>query len=697
MSEPGAGRHMDEEVRQRVVGRLRMRRLLHDSPERYLPHGGMEVAGYRLEARLGAGGQGTVFRARREGRLYAVKFIYLPRAAHWAWRELDVMVKLWRAGGLPLEGHGLWPAEEPLFLFLVTPLVRGLPLDIWVREHNPNARQVAELVRWAARQLAVVHAAGVVHRDVKGANLLVRQEDGHLVLVDFGVATYEGAPVVTGPFPPGTWPYLSPRVWRAWRGEEASRASPGDDVWALGVELYQLLTGRLPFQGSEGELVHAILHEEPEAPWVLNPRVPRALGEVCQRMLRKQPGERYADARAVDEAVGEALKQADETWEVPLCEAWGPGNATTVRQRDMWGEGADLLALYERLASYGQRPIRGKPRPPDEVSTLASSGEGPPESVTVAEPLPVRFSPASAARSRRGLLAAGAVLVLVLGCCVWFAVRPPPRDSAPVIPPWETPRAALPPEFHPVTLEPVGQELAPPWKQPEGDGGAAPSESLTPAPVARATPSKDTRVKTSPKATAPQPQPKQMGRSAGTVGGALLSCTLASGCPGPTTPQVRPTLPPVTRCPEATVQTMRELGMFKEYRRYAILPGTEDLRTIMTVRSGPGATLVYDEKEWGQLPPGTVFSGEFFVGQERVYGRFTEAKTPEGATYRVCLELYDRTRDGKRGVLRKPGGGTDTANISAGVELMAVERFGVDYIEMPASGPDSGGGRRSSG
>ncbi|PTL75607.1 serine/threonine protein kinase, partial [Vitiosangium sp. GDMCC 1.1324] len=82
---------------------------------------GMEVAGYRLEARLGTGGQGTVFRARREGRLFAVKFIFLPRAARWAWRELDVMVKLWRAGGLPLEGHGLWPAREPLFLFLVTP------------------------------------------------------------------------------------------------------------------------------------------------------------------------------------------------------------------------------------------------------------------------------------------------------------------------------------------------------------------------------------------------------------------------------------------------------------------------------------------------------------------------------------------------------------------------------------------------
>src|SRR5690242_8011657 len=180
MSEIRADGGGNEQEWQRVLRHPR-----YDSPEQYLPQVGMKVAGYRLETRLGTGGQGTVFRARREGRLFAVKFIFLPRAAHWAWRELDVMVKLWRAGGLPLEGHGLWPARQPLFLFLATPFVRGLPLDVWVRVHNPNALQVADLVRQSARLLQVVHAAGVIHRDVKGANLLVGRESGRLVLVDF--------------------------------------------------------------------------------------------------------------------------------------------------------------------------------------------------------------------------------------------------------------------------------------------------------------------------------------------------------------------------------------------------------------------------------------------------------------------------------------------------------------------------------
>jgi serine/threonine-protein kinase len=166
---------------------------------------------------------------------------------------------------------------------------------------------------------------------VKGANLLVDGER-RLVLVDFGVATYEGAPAVTGPFPPGTWPYLSPRVWRAWRGEEESRDCPGDDVWALGVELYQLLTDRLPFQGREGELVQAVLHAEPQAPHEANPRVPRVLGALCQRMLRKWLEERFADARAFEAALEEAVKQADAAWEVPLGEAWSPENVTTEQQ-----------------------------------------------------------------------------------------------------------------------------------------------------------------------------------------------------------------------------------------------------------------------------------------------------------------------------------------------------------------------------
>jgi serine/threonine-protein kinase len=661
----------------------------------------MEVAGYRLEARLGTGGQGTVFRARREGRLFAVKFIYLPRAAHWGWRELDVMVKLWRAGGRPLEGHGLWPAQKPLFLFLVTPFVRGLPLDVWTRVHNPNAREVAELVRQATRLLAVVHEAGVVHRDVKGANLLVC-EGGRLVLVDFGVATYEGAPEVTGPFPPGTWPYLSPRVWRAWRGEEESRASPGDDVWALGVELYQLLTGRLPFQGSEGALVKAILHAEPEAPHALNPRVPRELGEVCQRMLRKRPEERYTDAE-VEAALAEVLRGADETWEVPLCEAWSPQHATTEQSRALWMEEGELVALYERRAAHARQPVRGRPLPPDEEPTLASPEEEPPEPLasveapqveapqetrppeptedtarppepTPAEEPPPPHAPEAPAARWRVLALIGVALVLGM----WLAMRPAPRAPVPT-PPVGTPWANLPAEFPPLPLAPSGQEVAPPRKEPESDGGAAPEAAATPAPVARATPSKDTRVKTPPKASVPQqPRPRQKDNPAGTMGAVVLSCTLATGCPGPTTPEVRPTpqvrptpLPPPAECPEGAARSMRELGLLRpkwgEGTVYFKGAGTH-----VTVRPGPVTMRLTGASLWGKLPEGTLMSGELVFG-ERVQGRFTQAHTPDGHTYTVCLELKQGSDFGWE---KQPGSTQDTARVQNTADLEAVERFG---------------------
>jgi len=651
-------------------------RWTRDAPEEHLPQVGMEVAGYLLERRLATGGQGTVFRARREGRHYAVKFIFLPRSAPWARRELDVMVKLWRAGSLPLEGHGLWPAREPRFLFLVTPFVRGRPLDEWVRVHNPHALAVVELVRQAARLLAEVHEAGVVHRDVKGANLLVDGE-GRLVLVDFGVATYEGAPTATGPFPPGSWPYLSPRVWRAWRGEEDSRPSPGDDLWALGVELYRLLTGRLPFLGQEGELVRAILREEPEPPHVLNPRVPRALVEVCQRMLRKEPQERYADARAVDAALEAAAKEADDTWRVPLCEAWEAHHATTERL-GLWMRGEELEALYERLASYQRRRLRGRPLPLDEVSTQGATSSPSEQQARSEEEAPEK---PSTARSRWGPLAVGALLVL--GVCMWLAARPALQSATSTPSRVGTPWAHLGPESQFLTrVEPFGQEVAPPWRRPEGDGGAAPEAATTPAPVASATLSQDMRVKTSSKDSAPPPrtsQPKQAGRLPGQVGGWVLTCTLATGCTATTPVLQTRALPPPAECPPHAVETMKELGLALGKKRTAIFPGGshETLESkYVLVRDGPGVTVLLNGTGT-KLPRGeTVLMGELFFGAERIHGRFTQAHAPDGRTYPICMVLVDRgDRLGAGGDDVKPGEAPGTARIAFVLGVKPVERF----------------------
>ena len=146
-----------------------------------MPRVGDTVGGFLLEARLGAGSFGTVFRARRGERVFALKLLYLPLAGAWAWRELEVLLRLHHVGlvGVECHGHhGLEPEVGPLFLYIVTDYVPGEPMDAWAEHTNPTARQVAEAGLLLAAQLALAHSVGVVHRDLKPDNVVVRGQDG---------------------------------------------------------------------------------------------------------------------------------------------------------------------------------------------------------------------------------------------------------------------------------------------------------------------------------------------------------------------------------------------------------------------------------------------------------------------------------------------------------------------------------------
>ena len=124
-------------VHQRLL-RQRRRALQHADPRQLLPRVGQSVGGFVLEARLGAGGFGTVFRARRGPSLYALKFLYLPHTGRWGQRELEVLLRVPLAGGLlSVKGHGYWPEDSPLFLYLVMPYVQGSRLFVWARRTRP--------------------------------------------------------------------------------------------------------------------------------------------------------------------------------------------------------------------------------------------------------------------------------------------------------------------------------------------------------------------------------------------------------------------------------------------------------------------------------------------------------------------------------------------------------------------------------
>ncbi|WP_309895148.1 serine/threonine-protein kinase [Archangium sp.] len=634
-----------EELKRRR--RRRLRRFQHE----LLPRLGETVGGFHLEARLGAGGYGTVYRARRGGRLYAVKFLFLPSVARWAWRELEVMLRVRRVGVVRVAGHGEWPDRSPLFLFIAMEYVEGPELYAWARRHQPTARRVAEVLRYLARQLVAVHAAGVVHRDVKGANVLVREAGGQPVLVDFGVGTYVGAPEVTGPLPPGTALYRAPEVWRFRRERKKGEryvASARDDAWALGVVFYWLLTGAYPFDvpdtgdglADEAALEDAIVHQAPVPPHERNPRVPLALSQVCLRMLEKAPEARFADAQAVDSALEAALAGADAAWEVPLGHE--PDNQDAL----------DALREPSTLAP----PTRAAPL----TDALPAQAVPPPEVPRAsAMPPPLEKWPA-----RGRVLAWG--LPVVAGAALLALVHLSREVSrAEPVGPWAR------------ALGVSGQEVALPWCPLEGGGGAAPAWAATLAPVARATLPEDMPVKASRQDSGPQRKPSPP-QNPGSKALATALCAAAVGSSGCTGAQVRDT-PKPEACPTGSVEDMRQLGIRTGDKAGSIFPGVGRGEDLLSVREGPGARLTLQEP-LGQLGVGTVLTGRLLFGKERVYGRFTQALTPGGDTWSVCLEAWGYGKEQgtgpERGFTREaPNAGPDTATVWVRPDVKAVERF----------------------
>ncbi|WP_434384826.1 serine/threonine protein kinase [Melittangium boletus] len=403
---------------------------------------GTHVAGFVIDGPLDAGGSGTVYRARREGRPFALKLLALedPRVA----REMEALRRQRHPNVVGFQGWGVWPDAAPRFQVLALELVEGLTLEDWAREQNPSALTlVHQVLLPLVLLLADVHGSGVVHRDVKERNVLVRHKDGQPVLVDFGAACHADARRLTPRLPPGTPEYRSPEVLRharEWTGEPFSPGPP-EDLWALGVTLYWLLTRELPFGDRYGPLTQRILNHTPPAPHVLNLRVPPALGEVCQRLLEKDPRARYPDAPALAQALSEAWSHADRSWNLPLFEppptpAPAPGGAAPRWKR---GPGGAALVLALGVFCLTPRPEWSEPHPPreegsrQEVAPPGLTGEVLPRAeprTSPGEDTDMKTPSKTRAVARAALLAGAACVAS--GCAsVKFNPPPPPEECPP--------------------------------------------------------------------------------------------------------------------------------------------------------------------------------------------------------------------------------------------------------------------------
>ena len=280
---------------------------------------GSTVQHYRIGNRLGAGGMGEVYFAEdlRLGRPVALKF--LPPALK---ADPDSRARLLneaRAASLlrsPNIAITYDIGEHRGADFIVMEYVEGELLSARASRGPLPVRDVVEVGLQVAEALDEAHGRGIVHRDIKSANLM-RTERGLVKVLDFGLAKFVGAasrtdgvtqPQVTvAGMVVGTVSYMAP---------EQALGHPVDhraDLFSLGIVLYELATGRMPFAGSTStEIIDRILHDAAPPPSRFDPSIPPSFDRVVARALEKSPTFRYQSARALQADLKEVARELDE-------------------------------------------------------------------------------------------------------------------------------------------------------------------------------------------------------------------------------------------------------------------------------------------------------------------------------------------------------------------------------------------------
>ena len=345
---------------------------------------GTHLGRYELQAPLGAGGMGAVYRAldTRLNRAVAVK-VLLPQFATDARfrerfeREARAVAALSHPNICAVYDVG----ETPVGSYLVMELLEGETLDAYLATHALDPATVIEFGLQVAAGLEAAHAKGIVHRDIKPANVFVANGRG-LKITDFGLAmaapqaepTSSAATAFGDITMPGsavgTAAYMSPEQAR---GETVDART---DVFSLGIVLFQMATGRPAFSGATlATVFDAILNRTPPPASTLAPQVPAALSNIIARALEKDPAKRYqrvADLRA-------DLQRVSETANSPIPATAAPGHEASVpsiRERRtvaVVAVVATVLASLGVLVWHSQRastPQRSTALPP-AVRSLA--------------------------------------------------------------------------------------------------------------------------------------------------------------------------------------------------------------------------------------------------------------------------------------------------------------------------------------
>ncbi|MEO6891290.1 MAG: serine/threonine-protein kinase [Ktedonobacteraceae bacterium] len=273
-----------------------------------------------LERLIGQGGMGVVYLAQqvRPSRRVAIKIllphVLLDSKAHNEFlarfrREADVIARLEHINIMPIYEYG---EQEEMAYLLMPYLAEGSLRDVLAKRGVLSLQETVRYIEQAASALDYAHAQGVIHRDLKPGNFLLHS-DGRLILADFGIARMvQDSTNTMGQTLTGTGMFLGTPEYMAPEMVQGEAVDQRVDIYALGVVLFQLLSGQVPFKGNTPLAVAARhLQEPPPSLHQVNPAIPPSVSEVVQKALAKRREDRYPSAGALAQALRTAISAPD--------------------------------------------------------------------------------------------------------------------------------------------------------------------------------------------------------------------------------------------------------------------------------------------------------------------------------------------------------------------------------------------------
>lgn len=320
--------------------------------------GSRSLGRYHIEQQLGEGAMGAVYLA-HDSQLNRKVALKIPKFTNANIERLSKRFLREAQSAAMLHHRNICPVYDVGKIdginYITMAYIEGKPLSAYVSQEKPlGQRQIAHIIRKLAIALQAAHDSGVVHRDLKPSNVIIDRE-GEPVVMDFGLASRidndgHSRLTKTGTIL-GTPAYMSPEQIEGVQ----QLIGPRSDIFSLGVIMYELLAGRLPFRGSPASVMGKVLVAKPPRLSELRPDVALELSALCESMMVKHPSKRMSSMREVAEKLTIWIRNSRQTEQLPQAKS---SRASQLGVQSLAASGEEIAALPRQSGPIQDRPAR---------------------------------------------------------------------------------------------------------------------------------------------------------------------------------------------------------------------------------------------------------------------------------------------------------------------------------------------------